>query len=90
MSSIMIRDLAHTEELDSKAMSGVRGGKLASPPSLPFANVNVNVDIDQTIAQFQQIEVNAFNNNNIGNIGADFGFKLDLKAAQIANAGLSV
>jgi hypothetical protein len=82
----MIRDLAHTEELDSKAMSGVRGG-LASAPSLPFANVNVNVDIDQTIAQFQQIEVNAL--NNIGVIGADFGFKLDLKAAQIANAGLS-
>jgi hypothetical protein len=88
MSSLMIRDLAHTEELDSKAMSGVRGG-LASVPPLPFANVNVNVDIDQTIAQFQQIEVNAFNNNNIGVIGADFGFKLDLKAAQIANAGLS-
>jgi len=86
MSSIMIRDLAHTEELDSKAMSGVRGG-LASVPPLPFANVNVNVDIDQTIAQFQQIEVNAL--NNIGVIGADFGFKLDLKAAQIANAGLS-
>jgi hypothetical protein len=86
MSSIMISDLAHTEELDSKAMSGVRGG-LASVPPLPFANVNVNVDIDQTIAQFQQIEVNAL--NNIGVIGADFGFKLDLKAAQIANAGLS-
>jgi len=86
MSSIMISDLAHTEELDSKAMSGVRGG-LASVPPLPFANVNVNVDIDQTIAQFQQIEVNAL--NNIGVIGANFDFKLDLKAAQIANAGLS-
>ena len=87
MSSIMIRDLAHTEALDSKTMSNVRGGKLASPAHMPFANVNVNVDIDQTIAQFQQIEVNAL--NNIGVIGADFGFKLDVKAAQVANAGLA-
>lgn len=88
MSSITIRDLAHTETLDSKAMSDVRGGKLASPANAPFANVNVNVDIDQTIAQFQQIEVNAV--NNIGVLGADLGFKLDLKAAQVANAGLAV
>ncbi len=88
MSSITIRDLAHTETLDSKAMSDVRGGKLASPAHSPFANVNVNVDIDQTIAQFQQIEVNAL--NNIGVLGADLGFKLDLNAAQVANAGLTV
>ena len=86
MSSITIRDLAHTETLDSKAMSDVRGGKLGFP-NAPLANVNVNVDIDQTIAQFQQIEVNAL--NNIGVIGADLGFKLDLKATQVANAGLA-
>lgn len=83
MSSITIRDLAHSEALDSKAMSNVRGGKLAGP----FANVNVNVDIDQTITQVQQIEVNAL--NNIGVIGANFGFKLDLAAIQVANAGLA-
>jgi len=88
MSSITIRDLAHTETLDSKAMSDVRGGKLASAANRPFADVNVNVDIDQTITQFQQIQVNAL--NNIGVIGADFGFELDLKTAQVANAGLAV
>lgn len=88
MSSITIRDLAHSETLDSKAMSDVRGGKLASAAHAPFANVNVNVDIDQTIAQFQQIEVNAV--NNIGVLGADLGFKLDLNVAQVANAGFAV
>ena len=86
MSSITIRDLAHSEALDSKAMSNVRGGKLGAPAS-PFANVKVNVDIDQTITQVQQIEVNAL--NNIGVIGANFGFKLDLAALQVANAGLA-
>lgn len=84
--SITIRDLAHSTELDGKTMSSVRGG---AGPSLktPFADVDVNVDVDfdQTINQVQQIQVAAL--NNIGVIGADFGFKLDLDAKQLAGAG---
>lgn len=88
MSSIMIRDLALSKELDSGEMSAVRGGALGDLTGLPFANVNVNVDINQTIAQLQNIEVNAL--NNIGVIGADFGFALGLNAAQIANPVIAV
>jgi hypothetical protein len=88
MSSIMIRDLALSKELDSGEMSAVRGGALGPIAHLPFANVNVNVGIDQTIAQFQNIQVNAL--NNVGVIGADFGFELDLNAAQIANPVIAI
>jgi hypothetical protein len=89
MSSIMIHDLAHSKELDSAAMSTVRGGSLGSvAQQLPFANVNVNVDIEQTIAQMQNIQVNAL--NNIGVIGADLGFKLDLRPVQAVTAGITV
>lgn len=90
MSSIMIRDLALSKELDSGAMSAVRGGALGPVANLPFANVEVNVGVgvNQTIAQFQSIQVNAL--NNVGVIGADFGFKLDLKPTQSVTAGISV
>jgi hypothetical protein len=65
MSSIQIRDLAHSAALDNQAMASVRGG---------FAglgkDVNVNVNVNQQLAQFQQIGVNVLNNNGV--IGAGF------------------
>jgi hypothetical protein len=88
MSSIVIHDLARSEALDATAMSAVRGGSLASIASAPFANVDVNVDIDQTIQQLQQINVAAL--NNVGVIGADLGFKLDVKPIQTATAGITL
>jgi len=88
MSSIMIRDLALNKELDDDAMSAVRGGTLGPVANLPFANVNVNVGINQTIAQFQSIEVNALNNVDV--IGADFGFELGLHPSQLVTAGITV
>lgn len=88
MSSIIISDLALSKELDSGEMSAVRGGALGPITGLPFANVNVNVGINQTIAQLQSIQVNAL--NNVGVIGADFGFELDLSAAQIANPVIAI
>jgi hypothetical protein len=63
MSSILINDLAGQRELDSGAMAAVRGG-YAMP------SVNVNVNLDQKIAQFQDIQVNVLNNNGV--IGAGF------------------
>jgi hypothetical protein len=65
MSSIQIHDLAHSAALDNQAMASVRGG---------FAglgkDVNVNVNVNQQLAQFQQIGVNVLNNNGV--IGAGF------------------
>ena len=63
MSSITIQDLASGRELDKRAMASLRGG-FAMP------NVNVNVNLDQKIGQFQDIKVNVLNNNGV--IGAGF------------------
>ncbi|MES2259734.1 MAG: hypothetical protein V4724_14530 [Pseudomonadota bacterium] len=65
MSSIIIHDLAHSAALDRRAMSAVRGGSAWGP------DVNVNVELNQQIGQFQQIGVNVLNNNGV--IGAGFG-----------------
>jgi hypothetical protein len=50
MSSLMIRDLSRTRELDRRAMSAVAGGTGSSVPGLPsvtglsgIANVNIGV-----------------------------------------------
>jgi hypothetical protein len=64
MSSIIIQDLARTHELDTHAMSAIRGGQAFGP------NVNVNLNLDQRIAQVQDIKVNVLNNN--GSIGPGF------------------
>lgn len=88
MSSIMIRDLALSKELDSGAMASVRGGSLGPVTNLPFANVNVNVGINQSIAQLQNIQVAAL--NNVGVIGADLGFEIDVDALQVANPVITV
>jgi len=81
MSNIMIHDLPRSEELDRKAMSKVRGGNSWLAGLGPVANVNV--DVNQNIAQLQNIEVNAL--NNVGVIGAGFGpLKLDINPSQWA------
>ena len=64
MSSIVIRDLARSTAMDSRAMSAVRGGSAMAP------GINVNVAVSQQIGQFQQIGVNVLNNNGV--IGAGF------------------
>ena len=71
MSSIAIHDLAHQGELDHHAMSAVQGGYAFGK------DVNVNVNVNQQLAQFQQIGVNVLNNNGV--IGAGFtGPHIDL------------
>ena len=73
MSSIQIQDLAHSAALDKQAMSSVRGGSAFGK------DVNVNINIDQQIGQFQQIGINVLNNNGV--IGAGFvGPDIDLNA----------
>ena len=74
MSSIAIHDLAHRSELDGQAMSAVRGGYAFGK------DVNVNVNVNQQLMQYQQIGVNVLNNNGV--IGAGFkGPDISLDAA---------
>ncbi|MGO4479965.1 hypothetical protein AB4Z32_27405 [Massilia sp. 2TAF26] len=74
MSSIAIHDLAHSATIDGQAMSAVRGGYAFGK------DVNVNVNVNQQLAQFQQIGVNVLNNNGV--IGAGFrGPDIDVAAA---------
>ncbi|REE22870.1 MULTISPECIES: hypothetical protein [unclassified Paraburkholderia] len=75
MSSLMIRDLSGTRELDRRAMSAVAGGTGSSVPGLPSAAglggiANVNVSINQNLNQMQYVNVAAL--NNVGVIGAGF------------------
>jgi hypothetical protein len=74
MSSIVVKDLAHSAALDNRAMSAVRGGNAFGK------DINVNVEVNQQIAQFQQIGINVLNNNGV--IGAGFkGPDIDVAAA---------
>jgi hypothetical protein len=74
MSSIAIHDLAHSAALDDRGMAAVRGGYAFGK------DVNVNVNVNQQLAQFQQIGVNVLNNNGV--IGAGFvGPNIDVAAA---------
>lgn len=83
MSNIAIRDLEQSKDLDRKEMAVVRGGNSWLKALGPIANVNV--DVNQNIAQLQNVEVNAL--NNVGVIGAGFGpLKLDVSPTQWANA----
>lgn len=77
MSSIQIHDLAHASRLDRKAMAAVRGGILGAP------NVNVNIALNQQIAQFQDIGVNVLNNNGVIGAGST-GPSIELSPLQWA------
>ena len=50
-----------------------------------FANVNVGVDVNQNINQFQRVDVNTL--NNVGSIGPGFGpLSIDVAPKQLARA----
>jgi hypothetical protein len=85
MSTLTIRDLARSSELERAAMCAVRGGYFTALRG-PFANVNV--DVNQNIVQLQNIEVNAL--NNIGVIGASFPFHLAVAPKQRAVASVAL
>jgi len=58
MSSLMIRDLSRTRELDRRAMSAVSGGTGSSVPGVPTVGglsgiANVNVSVNQNLNQLQ-------------------------------------
>ena len=68
MSSIIVKDLTTSTDLDKHAMSSVRGGNSWLAGLGPIANVNVNVV--QNLNQLQNVAVNTL--NNVGAIGAGF------------------
>jgi hypothetical protein len=77
MSSIAIRDLSRSIELDQHAMGAVRGGFSFGP------DTKVNLNVNQQIFQVQDIDVSVLNNNGI--IGAGFkGPDIDVDAMQKA------
>ncbi len=87
MSNITISDLPQSRKLDRCAMSKVRGGNSWLAGLGPIANVNVGVN--QNIAQLQNVQVNAL--NNVGVIGAGFGpLNLNVSPSQWANAGITL
>ena len=82
MSSIIVRDLAASRDLDQKSLCAIRGGtdwlnKVGN--SGPLANVTIN--INQSVQQLQQVNVAALNNNNV--IGANLsGIKIGVDPKQ--------
>lgn len=85
MSTIMIRDLPQSRELDHRAMSGVRGGyalrDVARVPGLAI-KVEPLVNVNQNIVQLQNIGVNVLNNNGV--IGFVPDLHLNVSAKQWA------
>ncbi|MDB5836093.1 MAG: hypothetical protein JWR14_5923 [Caballeronia sp.] len=64
MKSLSIKDLSVTEELDSRAMSAVRGGTLPSYwPGVSVSSYESSFDATQLISQSQNTLVN--NGNNV-------------------------
>jgi hypothetical protein len=85
MSTIMIRDLSQSRELDHRAMSGVRGGyALRDIGQVPGLGIKVEpiVNVNQKIVQLQNIGVNVLNNNGV--IGFLPALRVDLSANQWA------
>ncbi|WP_454055805.1 hypothetical protein [Cupriavidus sp. Marseille-Q8015] len=67
MSTIIVRDLALSRDLDRSSLATIRGGTswLGRVGSAgPLANVNIN--INQNIAQLQEINVATLNGSVIG------------------------
>lgn len=86
MSNITVHDLNKSNELDHKAMSSISGGNSWLAGLGPIANVNVGVN--QNIAQLQNVEVNAL--NNVGVIGTDLSsLHLNVSPSQWSKADIA-
>ncbi|QBQ54193.1 hypothetical protein [Nitrosococcus wardiae] len=64
----MIADLPESTTLDRTQMTALRGGKtLGAFPGSSFANVGVDINLNQQINQFQSLDITAA--NNVANFG---------------------
>lgn len=89
MTTLSIHDLAQRRELDHQALAAVRGGRSFTPSLGMGPLANVNVEVNQNIAQLQDIQVNAL--NNVGSIGPGFGpLSFDLSPKQSARTKVGV
>ncbi|MFK4446947.1 hypothetical protein ABH944_007294 [Caballeronia udeis] len=81
MKSLTIKDLSVTEELDSRAMSAVRGGNLPSFwPGYSSTATSLSFSAEQLISQSQ----NTINNNG-NNVAFASGISATVKPTQSAN-----
>ena len=55
MKTLTIKDLARTEQLDSAAMAGVRGGWKMSAPSYTFGDLTYAPKYDSSIQAMQDV-----------------------------------
>jgi hypothetical protein len=55
MKSLIITDLAHTEQLDRSAMAAVRGGFNRGTPGYDYGNVNYAPKFDSSITATQNL-----------------------------------
>lgn len=68
MASITLNDLPEHKILDQTQMASRRGGQsLSTLPGLRFANVAIDIDVNQQINQLQSLNINAA--NNVANFG---------------------
>ena len=81
MKSLTIKDLSVTEELDSRAMSAVRGGNLPSFwPGYSSSTTSLSLSAEQLISQSQ----NTISNNG-NNVAFASGISSTVKPTQTAN-----
>ena len=81
MKSLSIKDLSVTEELDSRAMSAVRGGNLPSFwPGYNSSTTSLSFNAEQLISQSQ----NTINNNG-NNVAFASGISSTVKPTQTAS-----
>ena len=81
MKSLSIKDLSITEELDSRAMSAVRGGNLPGFwPSYNSSSTSLSFDAQQLISQTQTTI-----SNNGNNVAFASGISSTVKPTQTAN-----
>jgi hypothetical protein len=81
MKSLTIKDLSVTEELDSRAMSAVRGGNLPSFwPGYSSTATSLSFNAEQLISQSQKTI-----NNNGNNVAFASDIHSTVKPTQTAN-----
>ncbi len=80
MSSIIVRDLAVSKDLDQKSLCAIRGGT-DWLNKMGGNGPNVTININQSVQQLQEVNVAALNNNNV--IGANLsGIKIGVDPKQ--------
>ncbi|WP_420473668.1 hypothetical protein [Noviherbaspirillum sp. ST9] len=89
MTTLSIKDLSITEELDAKGMAAVRGGCSYCPPKVDMPKLygkptNLSFDASQMIGQSQNVE-----NNNGNNVAFASGITSTVSPTQTGNNNIN-